>query len=88
MFYNLIINYIKNLNKNDILKFGLKNNINLNDKEIDYIYNTIKNKYIDLLSDNYNYIFEEGKSYIEQDKLKKIYNLYLDYRLKYINLIN
>jgi len=51
MFYNLIINYIKNLNKNDILNFGLKNNINLNDKEIDYIYNIIKNNYLDLLSE-------------------------------------
>jgi len=88
MFFKIIENYINNLNKNDIILFANKNNINLSNKELDYIYNTIKNDYKLLLSDNYNIIFKNASNVINHDKLKKIYNLFLDYRNKYINYLN
>jgi len=88
MFFKIIENYINNLNKNDIILFANKNNINLSNKELDYIYNTIKNDYKILLSDNYNIIFKNASNVINHDKLKKIYNLFLDYRNKYINYLN
>ena len=88
MFFKIIENYINNLNKNDIILFANKNNINLSNKELDYIYNTIKKDYKLLLSDNYNIIFKNASNVIAHDKLKKIYNLFLDYRNKYINYLN
>ena len=88
MFYKVIENYLSKLEKKDILMFGKKNNIELNESELNYIYNVIKNNYKDLLGYNYNTIFKEAENHIEFSKIKKIYNLYLDYRNKYFNLIN
>jgi len=86
--YELIIkNYINNLTKNDIVYFALKNNINLNDKELDYVYKTIKTNYKDLLGNNYEYIFKEGKNYITYENYEKICNLFQNYRNKFKNYL-
>lgn len=47
---NVIESYIQNINKNDIYNFALKNNINLNNNELDFIYNFIKTRYKEVLS--------------------------------------
>ncbi|MBQ8892764.1 MAG: DUF2624 family protein [Bacilli bacterium] len=88
MFNKIIDNYIKNLNKNDILLFGQNNNIELSNSELNYIYNEIKNNYKILLSNNYMEVFNKAKDYIDNEKLKKIYNLFINYRLKYNNFLN
>jgi len=88
MFYNLIINYINKLTIDDIKKFSITNNIILNDNELNYIYNVIKKDYKLLLSNNYNIVFNNAKDYIDETKLKKIYNLFIDYRSKYLNYLN
>ena len=86
--YELIIkNYINKLSKNDIVYFALKNNICLNDLELDYVYKTIKNNYKTLLSDDYVIIFNEGKNYLTCDNYEKICNLFLDYRNKFQNYL-
>ena len=82
--YELIIkNYINNLSKNDIVYFALKNNIGLNDLELDYVYKTIKKNYKVLLSDDYKIIFNEGKNYLTDDNYLKICNLFMEYRNKF-----
>jgi len=86
--YELIIeNYIKNLTKNDIVYFANKNNICLNDLELDYVYKTIKCKFKDLLGDNYEDIFLEGKDYLRRENYDKVCNLFLDYRSKFKNYL-
>ena len=87
MFYKIIENYINKLSKNDIILFANKNNIKLNNIELDYIYNTLKNDYKTLLSDNYQVIFNKASNVISENNLKKIYNLFLDYRNKYQNYL-
>ena len=88
MFLNILENYLKKLSINDIILFANKNNIPLTITEVDYIYKTIKKDYKILLSDDYEKVFIEARAYIENDKLKKIYNLFLDYRHKYKNFLN
>lgn len=83
MFFNIIENYIPKLTKNDIVLFSNKNNINLCSNEVDYIYNVLKKDYKILLSNNYNVVFESASKIIDNQKLEKIYNLYLNYRKKY-----
>ena len=86
--YELIIqNYIQKLNKNDITYFALKNNISLNDNEIDYILNTLKNSYQTLLSNNYETILNEAKTKLNSDNYQKIYKLFINYRNKYQNFL-
>ena len=87
MFLKILENYLKKLSKDDILSFANKNNIMLNNKELDYIFNTIKNDYKILLSNNYDVVFQNANNYIREDNLKKIYNLFLDYRNKYQNYL-
>ena len=87
--YELIIkNYINNLSKDDIVYFALKNNICLNDLELDYVYKTIKKNYKVLLSDNYQTIFNDGKKYLTRENYEKICNLFLDYRNKFQHFLN
>jgi hypothetical protein len=41
----IILNYINKLKKEDIYNFSLKENIELNDNELDIIYDYIKNDF-------------------------------------------
>lgn len=88
MYNKIIANYISKLTKDEVILYAFKNNIILNPNEADYLFNIIKNKYQILLSDNYEIIFKEANNYISKNNLKKLYNLFLDYRAKYKNLIN
>ena len=88
MYNKLIEKYLSKLTKDDLILFAFKNDIILNSLEVDYIYNIIKNKYQILLSDDYEIIFKDATNYITKNNLKKIYNLYLDYRNKYKNYLS
>lgn len=87
--YELIIkNYINNLKEEDIIYFANKNDICLNQSEINYIYKTIKSNYKTLLGNDYQCILNEASNYLKNDNYKKICNLYLDYRNKFKNFLN
>ncbi|MBR2712077.1 MAG: hypothetical protein IKE73_00035, partial [Bacilli bacterium] len=62
----LIINYINNLDDNDIKNFLNKNNIVLNNEEYSFLKNIIKEKYNDLLEEN-TYLFKLIKDTINPD---------------------
>ena len=83
MYLKIIENYIKKISKDDIILFAFKNDIILKPNEVDYLYKTIKNDYKILLSNNYQEVFDKAINYIDKNNLKKIYNLFLDYRAKY-----
>ena len=82
----LITKYISLLKIEDIKKFGIKNNIFLSDKELNYIYNIIKNKHKELI-DNSEEIFIEAKKYIDENKLIKIERLFYEYKKRYKNYL-
>lgn len=74
----IIKSYIKSLTKYDIKMYAEKNNIILNDKELDYIYFNIKENYKDILS-NPNKYLEIIKSKFDNITYQKIYELYTKY---------
>ncbi len=84
----IISNYISKLDKKSIISFALKNDIRLNDSELDYIYKTIKNDYKVLLSNNYESIFNEARNKLSLKNYDKIYKLYLIYRNMYEGFFN
>lgn len=74
----IIKSYIKNLTKDDIVKFANKNGVSLTNNELDIIYTNIK--------DNYEYILSNPKDALNNIKSKvntntynKIYELYTIY---------
>ncbi len=79
----LIKNYISKITKTDILEFAKKNDINLNDNELEYIYNIIKNQYQEILYGDFNNIFKNLKNNINNDSYQKIVKLFFIYKEKY-----
>ena len=68
----LIEPYINNITKSDINTFALKNNINLNNNELDFIYNFIKTRYKDVLMNPNNFSLVKYKNNFSNENFIKI----------------
>jgi len=79
---NLIKIYIDKIKKEDIKIFLNNNGINLSEKELEYAYYIIKNKYELILNDNKS-IFDDIKEKISEDNYIKLMELYNNYKTKY-----
>ena len=82
MIEKFIINYIEKIKKEDIIDFGLKYNINLNNGETDFIYENIKKNWRELVYENPTPIFNELKK-ISPSNYQKIEELYIEFKNKY-----
>ena len=78
----LIKNYIELLSIDKLKEFGLKNNINLNNNELEYLLNLVKENYEDILKDDAKYL-ESLKNNINPVEYKKLKDLYLYYKNRY-----
>ena len=85
MFSKIIENYIKKITKNDILNYSKKEQIELNDNELDIVYNIIKNDYKILLYGDSTNIFNKLKNRINPTSYNKIKQLFDFYKNKYKN---
>ena len=74
-----ITEYIKKLTKEDILRYGIKQDIVLTKDELDIIYNYIKNRYQDIF-DNPIKVINEIKGNIRDNVYNKILELYDKYK--------
>lgn len=81
---SLIISYIKNITKEDIFKFSIKQNIILNKKDLDIIYTSIKNDYEVILSNDFYDYLKKKKQYLQE----QTYNKILELSNKYKDFIN
>ena len=75
---NLIYLYIKRIKKEDILDFAKRQDIILNNNELDLIYDYIKNKTDNILDDP-EYVLEEIKDKLSYEVYLKILELYFKY---------
>ena len=74
-----IINYIKQVKKEDIAFFALNQGLNVSNKELDLIYYYIKNEY-ERFFKNAKEILEEVYDKLAPDNYQKLINLYNKYR--------
>ncbi len=74
----IIKSYIKSMTKDDIYSFAKKNNINLNDNELDYIYSNIKYNYDEILNNPKLYL-DKAKANLNTNTYNKLYELYSIY---------
>lgn len=81
--YNMIINYINKLKKEDILYYCEKNNIKISSSELDTLFYYIKNRFDDFLNSPYK-IINELKEKLSNDNYLILINLYS----KYMPIIN
>lgn len=79
----MVRNYVNNLSINDLEKMANEYNINHTSDELIIIYDFIKYRYNDLLDKNIK-VFDEIKGKINPVLYKKLLNLYLDYKNRYL----
>ncbi len=84
MYNHIIENYIKKLDKNKIIDYGIKNNIYLNNNEAEIILKIIKKDWKVLMYGNPNNIFNYLKANIREDNYIKIEDLYYKSKEKYL----
>ena len=80
---NLIQKYINNLTINDVVSFANKNNIDLSNDEVDYIYKKNKKNWETLIFGNPTFIFNDLKNHISSNNYNKVLELFNLYRNKY-----
>jgi len=75
----LIEKYVKKMTIDDIKSFLNKNDLKLDDNNINFFYDLIKTNWQDILKypDDYLKIIQKKVNY---DDYQKIYNLYLNYK--------
>ena len=79
MYENIIKNYVDKLTKEDIINYSKKEDIFLNDNEINVIYDEIKNKWKQLYNGNTRVITDlENK--INNKAYNKLIDLYNPYK--------
>lgn len=83
----LIQKYVDMLSKDDIIKFARLNNVELNNNEVDIIYNVIKKEWKTIVYGDYRGILDKYRCNFSVDKLNKMENLIILYKDKYRNYI-
>jgi len=71
------------MNINDINNFAINNNIYLSKKELDFIYNYIKDNYMLLIDNPNSFNISNYKDIFNEDNYVKINNLINIYKKKY-----
>jgi len=79
---SLIKNYIDLLTIDKLNEFGLKNNINLTNDQLEYLLNLIQNNWEDILKDENKYL-NMLQDKINPNDLKKIKELVIYYKNRY-----
>lgn len=83
MISKLIENYVNKMTISDVNNFALSNNINLNNTELDIVYNTIKKNWYTLIYEDYTSIFNNIKDKFDTNTYKKIEELFFYFKNKY-----
>lgn len=79
---SLIENYIDLLTIEKLNEFGIKNDIYLNDNELEFIFKMVKEDWKDILKDEKPYL-EKLKSNINSNDYDKIQKLVVYYKKRY-----
>ena len=78
---NIIKKYIDKIDKDIIEKYALKNKIELTKKELETIYNSIKNDYEEFLDSDFYIYIQKYKNELSDSVYNKIIELYEKYKI-------
>lgn len=84
---SLLKNYIDNLNIQDVKNFFDKNDISLDNKELDILYKHLKNDWYTFIYEDERPILKDIEANINKENYSKLYSLYIKYKNKYINYL-
>ena len=83
----IIKKYIDKLSIQNINNFALNNNIVLTEKELEYMYNLIKNNWEQILSNDDSILLKLNGN-VDNESIKKIEKLYYEYKKRYKEYLN
>ena len=83
----IIKKYIDKLSIQNINNFALNNNIVLTEKELEYMYNLIKNNWEQILNNDDSILLKLNGN-VDNESIKKIEKLYYEYKKKYKDYLN
>ena len=83
IYKEIVRNYINTLTIKDLERFANDYHLNYSQDELLIIYNFIKYYYNDLLEKNIK-VFENIKNKINPNLYKKLLNLYIEYKKRYL----
>lgn len=81
--FQLIKNYVAKMTREDVVKFCNKNDIYLNDSEVDFVYRFIKKNY-EALYANPNIDLTKYKDHFSEENFNKLMKLIQTYKQKYL----
>ena len=84
---NIIKSYINNINIDDLNILLIKNNIYLDNNELNILYKYIKNDWYTFIYEDPNTILNDLKNKITLDNYNKLYNIYIEAKEKYRNYL-
>ena len=84
---NIIKNYINNMNIEDLNILLIKNDINLNDNELNVLYNHLKNDWYTFIYEDPTPILNDIKNKFSFNNYNKLYNIYINAKEKYKNYL-
>lgn len=84
--FQIIKNYINNMTIEDVNNIAVKNNIHLNNQELNFLYNFIKKNY-EVLYANPNIDLSKYKPNFTEENFNKIINLIDEYKIKYASFL-
>lgn len=79
--------YIDKLTMQDVKNFANSNNVILNQKQLIYVYDLIKNNWKQILN-NDTYVLVKLKQEFDSNTYEKIEKLYYEYKAKYQNYLS
>lgn len=83
--FQLIKNYVAKMTKEDVVKFSEKNDIHLNEQELDFVYRFIKKNY-EALYANPNIDLSKYKNNFTEENYAKMIKLINTYKSRYLGL--
>lgn len=80
----LIEQYVSRMTINDVSNFAVKNGINLNQDEVEMLYNKIVNNWKTIVFGNPRGLLDELKEKLDLQTYQKIENLYIFFKNRYL----
>ncbi len=85
--YNIIERYMNKLTKEDINNFALKNNIFLNEEELDFTYIFVKKNWQTVIANPSSLNLDRYQDKFSEENLIKIKKLFKEYSVRYKNYL-
>lgn len=85
--FNIIERYMNKLTKQDVFGFARKNNIFLNEDELDFTYKFVKKNWQTVLANPDSLQIERYRNHFSDENLIKIKKLIKEYSIRYKNYL-